>query len=207
MRTPTLRGGPCEIKNPAMGHPEYCADQSGPHQTAECIPAEPSHGGGEPRPGARAQLCVRERHCPRVRKLRGAARRSRDRRGLHLVAEQPPCRMDDQGGRRGQARVVREAACDARRRGGRGRRCCQAQWRRGRRGVHVSPPPSNPEGSRADRQRRHRRPPAHPRWVHLLQQAPKQRAPGSWLGGGSIWDLGCYPISYAQSWAARRRRK
>ena len=63
----------------------------------------------KPQPGHRGGLCRGPRDRPSPRQLRGAAGRQGNRRHLPAVAQQPACRMGDQGTRKRQARVVREA--------------------------------------------------------------------------------------------------
>ena len=63
---------------------------------------------------SRDQASAREaarpaRHPARLRLLRGAARRSRDRGDLQSAAERVACALDDQGARSRQARAVRKA--------------------------------------------------------------------------------------------------
>ena len=64
----------------------------------------------EPRPGARRRVREAVGDPARLRLLRGPARRSRDRGGLHLAAEHDALRLVDPRARGRQARALREAA-------------------------------------------------------------------------------------------------
>ena len=126
----------------------------------------------------------------------------RHRRRLHPAAEPPPRRVGGPGGRGRQARAVREAAgADPGRgrphRGGRG-----GGPRPRRRGVHVPAPPADPRRaanwSPAGRSGRSGSSAAASasRWI-----GPATSASTPAKGGGALWDVGCYPVSYARTLA------
>ena len=79
-----------------MGHPGHGAHQPGADSAAAI---SPRNNGWRLRAARRPGAGVRGRegHPRVVRQLRGAAGRSRDRRHLHLPAQQPAPRVDDQG--------------------------------------------------------------------------------------------------------------
>ena len=88
----------------------------------------------------------------RLRLVRRAARRPRDRGGLHLAAEHDALRVVDQGARGGQARALREADVAPHRRGRGGVRRGRAHRPAAERGVHVPPQPAD-EAREAARRR------------------------------------------------------
>src|SRR3954470_15211997 len=98
----------------------------------------------------------------RLRLVRGPARRSRDRGGLHLAAEHAARRVVDQGARGRQARALREAV-HAPPGGGRcGIRRRRAERPAAERGVHVPPQSADRKARGARPRRRDRRAPADP---------------------------------------------
>ena len=98
----------------------------------------------------------------RVRLVRGAARRPRDRGRLHLAPEHDALRVVDPRARGGQARALREAALAPPRRGRGGVRRRRPRRPAAQRGVHVPPQPADEALQRARRRGRDRRAPARP---------------------------------------------
>ena len=159
-------------------------------------------GSGQPRRrAAHKPMRPRRASSASYRQLRRAARRPGDRRRLHL-------RCPTTCTRSGRSRQRRRAStCCAR---SRWRSSvedvdrvedCRAALRRGDcRGLHVPPPPADAQGGRADRTRA---PSAGSSSFGAASPSrstgPTTSASSPRLGGGSIWDVGCYPISYART--------
>ena len=137
------------------------------------------------------------RHPGRLRLLRGAPRRSRDRGGLQPAA-QPPARAADACRRgEGQARALREAD-RAHRRGGRDA-ADGAGRRPHRRGLHGPPASAVAEGARAgaEGQARHGSSPSS-RSSRYHNVDPDNVRNMADIGGGAAYDIGCYPIVVAR---------
>ena len=97
---------------------------------------------------------------PRVRVVRGAARRPRCRGRVHLVAEHAALRLVDPRRGGGEARALREADEQARRRGRVGIRRCRAARAHPDGGVHVPAQPADRTAPAARGRRCDRRPAA-----------------------------------------------
>ena len=117
------------------------------------------------------------RHRTRTRKLRGAARGCRRRRGVHLAAEPLARRVGDSRARSRQARPVREAAhAPPRRRAPRVRRR-RADGAASLRGVHVAAQPADGAARRARRGGNDRGSAARPLRVLVLAVRRGQHPP------------------------------
>ncbi len=147
---------------------------------------------------ARARGGCAARDCARLRLLRGAARRSRDRGDLQSAAERAACALDDQGAGSRQARAVREAGRARRGRGADADRGARQGGQAGRRGLHGAL--SSAMAARA----RTRAAPARSADVGAIQtffsyrlldpDNVRNRPPG----GGGLYDIGCYAIVTAR---------
>ena len=100
--------------------------------------------------------------------------------------------------RRGQARAVREAHRHLRRRRGSHRRGRRARGRRRRRRLHVPARAAHHRGRRSGaRVAPSVRSAPSSRGSPTRRAAPTTCASVRALGGGALWDVGCYPVSYA----------
>ena len=141
----------------------------------------------------------------RDRRLPGAARRSEHRRGLHSAAQHRPRAVDARRDRRRQARAVRKAARARSRR--RGSHCRRGRGGRGRRRgrLHVPARAADRAVLSLINERRDRRGPRDRVGIHLRARtrAHNIRLDPA-LGGGALWDVGCYPVTLR---AADRRAR
>jgi hypothetical protein len=111
--------------------------------------------------------------------------------------------MDGQGCGSGQACTVREAACIER-----GRSGCQAggrpqPWTRRCRSVYIPAPSTNSQSAGIRQEWFAGDLEIDPRFLQFCPHPRGDVRLDYGMGGGSIWDVGCYPISYTRTVAGK----
>ena len=138
------------------------------------------------------------RHRARVRLLRGAARRPRDRGGLQSAAQRAACAVDAAGARRRQARAVREADRARRRGGAHADRGARSLRQARRRGLHGALPSAVAPRAGTGRNRRGRANCARSRPSSPIACSTPTMCATSRRAAAALYDIGCYAILSAR---------